>query len=176
MATKTARVFSLTMAILFLLSTLAFTGVVVWQIIQDGQTDGSGATQQQTQQQATEDRMLEDFEPVDNVEELQKIDRKEGDGEVVKKGATVVAHYTGALAKDGKVFQSSRDFGQAIEFPLDGVIEGWTEGVPGMKAGGIRRLVIPYEQAYGKDGRPDGGIPPKADLVFDIEIVEVQNP
>lgn len=118
---------------------------------------------------------LQNFNPVAQVTELQKIDTVPGTGEEVAVGATVTAHYTGALAKDGTIFQSSHDMGGPIEFPLSGVIKGWTDGVPGMKVGGTRRLVIPAEQAYGAHS-PDPSIPPNSDLVFDIEMVSVKNP
>lgn len=113
---------------------------------------------------------LANFTPVDSVPELQIIDVVEGTGEVVPTGATITAHYTGALCKDGTIFQSSKDFGRAITFPLGGVIAGWTEGVPGMKVGGTRRLVIPAAKAYGAQS-PAANIPPNSDLVFDIELV-----
>jgi peptidylprolyl isomerase len=113
---------------------------------------------------------LGNFTPVDNVTELQIIDTVEGTGDVVPEGATVTAHYTGALAKDGTIFQSSHDFGEdGISFPLSGVIQGWTKGVPGMKIGGTRRLVIPAAMAYGSQS-PSANIPPNSDLVFDIEL------
>jgi FKBP-type peptidyl-prolyl cis-trans isomerase len=120
---------------------------------------------------------LENFEPVSQVNSLQTIDIKEGDGEVVKPGATVTAHYTGAYAVNGQIFQSSKDMGQPIPFSLDGVIKGWTDGVPGMKVGGIRRLIIPGSLAYGE--APEGYTPggegrPMGPLVFDIEIVSVE--
>lgn len=116
---------------------------------------------------------LAGFAPVDKVDQLQIIDTKVGDGDEVKPGATVTAHYTGAIASSGIIFQSSHDFGNAIAFPLSGVIKGWTDGVPGMKVGGIRRLVIPAEQAYGAQS-PSADIPPNSDLVFDIELVGVE--
>ena len=118
---------------------------------------------------------LADFTPVDKVDALQSTDIKVGDGEEVKPGATVTAHYTGALAKDGTIFQSSKDMGQPVEFSLSGVIPGWTEGVPGMKVGGTRRLLIPAAKAYG-DQSPSEDIPANADLVFDIELTAVKNP
>lgn len=116
---------------------------------------------------------LANFTPVTTVPELQIIDVIEGTGDVVPTGATITAHYTGALCKDGTIFQSSHDFGQAITFPLNGVIEGWTKGVPGMKVGGTRRLVIPAAQAYGAQS-PSPNIPPNSDLVFDIELVAIK--
>jgi FKBP-type peptidyl-prolyl cis-trans isomerase len=118
--------------------------------------------------------MMDDFTPVDKIEKLGIEDRIEGTGAVVEAGDTVTCHYTGAVAKTGKVFQTSHDFGKAISFPLNGVIAGWTEGVPGMKVGGTRRLLIPAEQAYGSRPPYGSGIPADADLVFDIELVSIQ--
>ena len=116
---------------------------------------------------------LSGFEPIDNVDELQIIDKEIGTGAEVQPGATVTAHYTGALCKNGIIFQSSHDFGDAISFPLDGVIEGWKVGVPGMRIGGWRRLIIPAAMAYG-DQSPAPNIPARSDLVFDIELVAIR--
>lgn len=116
---------------------------------------------------------LADFEPIDTVNELQVIDIEEGTGAVVQPGATITAHYTGALCKNGIIFQSSHDFGKPISFGLNQVIKGWTEGVPGMKVGGMRRLIIPSPMAYGSV-RASANIPPNSDLVFDIELVDIK--
>lgn len=115
---------------------------------------------------------LADYEPREEVKELEIIDVEMGTGEEVKPGATITAHYTGALCANGTIFQSSHDFGKAITFPLSGVIAGWTQGVPGMKVGGTRRLIIPAAMAYGS-ARAASNIPPNSDLVFDIELVEI---
>jgi FKBP-type peptidyl-prolyl cis-trans isomerase len=123
--------------------------------------------------QKLEGTQLTNFTPVDSVTELQVIDIVEGTGPVVPEDATITAHYTGARCKDGVIFQSSHDFGaQGITFPLSGVIEGWTKGVPGMKVGGTRRLIIPAAMAYGSQS-PSANIPPNSDLVFDIELVSI---
>jgi FKBP-type peptidyl-prolyl cis-trans isomerase len=139
------------------------------------------STPQSQEQQSTSakpmdsTRKLENFTPVAHVEALQKIDLKVGTGAEVKPGDTVSVQYTGAIAATGAVFQSSKDFGSdPVTFPLAGVIKGWTDGIPGMKVGGIRRLVIPSAQAYGANPRPDSGIPPNADLVFDVELVGIK--
>lgn len=121
---------------------------------------------------AYEGTKLHSFEPRDEVKELEIIDVEVGTGEEVKPGATITAHYTGALCKNGIIFQSSHDFGDAITFGLDQVIAGWTQGVPGMKVGGTRRLIIPAEQAYGS-ASPARNIPANSDLVFDIDLVAI---
>lgn len=115
--------------------------------------------------------MLSDFIPVEKVAELQIEDRVVGTGAEVPTGATVTVHYTGAVAKTGAIFQSSHDFGKPVTFPLSGVIAGWTQGVPGMKVGGTRRLLIPATLAYGSTPPYGSGIPADADLVFDIELL-----
>ena len=123
--------------------------------------------------QKLEGTKLANFTPVGTVSDLQIIDVVEGSGEVVPEGATITAHYTGALCKDGTIFQSSHDFGKdGITFGLNQVVEGWTKGVPGMKVGGTRRLVIPAAMAYGSRS-PSANIPPNSDLVFDIELVAI---
>lgn len=120
-------------------------------------------------------RILNSFTPVEKVLSLQKIDIVSGTGAEVKTGDTVSVHYTGAVASTGEVFQSSKDFGiEPVTFPLGGVIKGWTEGIPGMKVGGTRRLVIPAEMAYGSNPPPGSGIPANADLVFDVELVGIK--
>lgn len=116
---------------------------------------------------------LTDFTPIDHVDELQVIDIEVGNGTEVQPGATITAHYTGALCKNGIIFQSSHDFGKPISFGLNQVITGWNQGVPGMKVGGMRRLIIPSEMAYGS-ARAASNIPPNSDLVFDIELVDIK--
>lgn len=122
--------------------------------------------------QKLEGTTLENFIPRDSVTDLEITDIVVGTGEEVQPGATVTAHYTGALVKDGTIFQSSHDFGDPATFPLERVIAGWTQGVPGMKVGGTRRLVIPSPLAYGSV-RAAANIPPNSDLVFDIELVAI---
>jgi FKBP-type peptidyl-prolyl cis-trans isomerase len=94
-----------------------------------------------------------------------------GDGPEVQPGAAVVAHYHGTLKEAGTVFDSSFQRGEPVSFPLSGVIPGWQKGVPGMKVGGVRRLIIPSEMGYGAQGAGQT-IPPNSDLIFVIEIID----
>lgn len=98
----------------------------------------------------------------------------EGDGAVAEVGNTVMVHYTGWLP-DGTKFDSSRDRGQPLAIPIGtgAVIAGWDEGVPGMRVGGRRQLVIPPDLGYGSRGA-GGVIPPDATLVFDVELMGVR--
>lgn len=99
-------------------------------------------------------------------------DLKIGEGYEVKPGGAVVAYYHGTLKADPtKVFDSAFDRGEPIGFSLNQVVAGWQEGVPGMKLGGIRRLTIPSKLGYGERGA-GSDIPPNADLVFVIELVD----
>ena len=121
---------------------------------------------------AYEGTKLSKFDPIDHVDQLQIVDIEVGTGDEIQPGATITAHYTGALCKNGIIFQSSHDFGKPITFGLNQVIKGGTDGVPGMRVGGWRRLIIPADQAYG-DSSPAPNIPARSDLVFDIELVEI---
>lgn len=94
-----------------------------------------------------------------------------GEGAEAPPGATVTIHYDGRLT-DGTPFDSSYDRGEPATFPLGSLIQGWQQGIPGMREGGKRRLRIPYQLAYGEQGRPPR-IPPRSDLVFVIELFEV---
>lgn len=103
---------------------------------------------------------------------LEVWDVKEGKGDAVKAGGKVKVHYTGWLT-DGKIFDSSVQRNEPIEFGLNRVIKGWQEGIPGMKPGGVRRLKIPANLAYGAAGAGDA-VPPNATLVFEVELLEVK--
>jgi peptidylprolyl isomerase len=108
---------------------------------------------------------------------LRYVDLKEGTGEAAKKGDTVEVHYTGWLYNDGKVgkkFDSSVDRGKPFTFTIGGrVIKGWNEGVVGMKVGGKRKLIIPPDLGYGKEGAGED-IPPNATLLFEVELLKIK--
>lgn len=95
-----------------------------------------------------------------------------GKGPAAKAGDKLSMQYLGALYATGKQFEASWDSGQPFDFTLGegGVIQGWDEGIVGMKAGGRRLLVIPAELAYGEAGQ--GDIPPNAPLVFVVDLLK----
>ena len=117
----------------------------------------------------------------EKITELQKIDTQVGTGREAEPGFNVTVHYTGWLydaaaeGHKGKKFDSSLDRKQPFVFFLGGgqVIQGWDEGFAGMKIGGKRTLVIPSEMGYGARGA-GGAIPPNADLIFDVELLDVK--
>jgi FKBP-type peptidyl-prolyl cis-trans isomerase FkpA len=112
---------------------------------------------------------------------LQKSDVKAGAGAEARPGTTVRVHYTGWLydpaAADhkGKKFDSSKDSGSPFDFRLGAgeVIQGWDDGVAGMKVGGTRVLTIPPAMGYGARGA-GGVIPPNATLLFEVELLDVK--
>jgi FKBP-type peptidyl-prolyl cis-trans isomerase FkpA len=103
---------------------------------------------------------------------MQYTDLKVGHGAAPSASSKVSVNYTGWLV-DGTKFDSSYDHGQPAEFPVNGVIKGWTETLLTMKVGGKRKVIIPWQLAYGADGHPPT-IPAKADLVFEIELLGVK--
>jgi FKBP-type peptidyl-prolyl cis-trans isomerase len=173
MTKKRERVFALSMALLFLVTASALTIAVVYTAMNEGKNN-QDTTDTTSNQKTLAGTQLMDYTPVGSVPELQKIDTKAGTGKEAKAGDSVTVDYTGAVAATGVIFQSSLDSGQPVTFKLDEVIKGWTEGVPGMKEGGTRRLMIPAALAYGANPPAGSGIPPNADLVFDITLHKVQ--
>ena len=112
------------------------------------------------------------------IKELIITDNKVGEGREAEKGLTVTVHYTGWLYENGKKtskFDSSVDRREPFSFVLGvgQVIKGWDNGVSGMQVGGSRTIVIPSEMGYGSRGAGNV-IPPNSDLVFDVELLEIQ--
>lgn len=121
--------------------------------------------------------------PPPPVTELQRIDLHVAPGEGISLGQVAVVHYTGWLYEPrapehkGKKFDSSRDRGQPFRFTIGAgqVIKGWEEGVQGMRVGSQRRLIIPAHLGYGDRGAR-GVIPPNSPLVFDVELLAIEQP
>jgi FKBP-type peptidyl-prolyl cis-trans isomerase FkpA len=182
-SSKLQRAGILIIAFVFIVSTIGIGVFYVLQAQKDSkdakaQADAiKAATSQQTNPTTGDKNVLkgttlQNFTTVASVATLQVTDLTPGTGAEVKAGDTVTVNYTGALASTGKIFESSLDSGQTATFGLDQVIKGWTEGIPGMKVGGTRRLLIPSALAYGSSGA-GSSIPPNADLVFDVTLVKI---
>lgn len=189
------RAAAMILALLFLFTAVGFSAAIVWQIRQDSkneeatkalsnslQNSGPACDNQAIDAAANltakggakfKGAKLGSFTPVGSIPTLTCIDAVVGTGVEAKAGSTITANYTGAVAKDGVIFESSIDGGQPFSAQLDvsRLIAGWVQGIAGMKAGGIRRLMIPSSLAYGTTG--NAGIPPNTDLVFDIQLLGV---
>ena len=171
------------MAILFVVTSL---GVLVYAFVINTRTNPNDQSsnyikcpalktgeQRPGQNKKYEGAKLVDYTSVDHVGYLKCWDIKQGTGATATETSTVTATYTGALANSGVIFQSSLDSGQPFTAQLNGgVIPGWTAGIPGMKVGGTRRLMIPAKYAYGSQSV--AGIPPNSDLVFDVTLLAVK--
>ena len=140
------------------------------------------STQTQAQTTAANPGSAQQTTDQSTAPQIQIIDTVVGKGKEATAGSTVFVNYTGWLYKPmakkqrGRKFDSSLDAGRTpLDFQLGAgrVIKGWDQGVAGMKVGGKRTLIIPSELAYGRRGSP-GGIPPNADLIFDVELLEVK--
>jgi FKBP-type peptidyl-prolyl cis-trans isomerase len=197
MSEKAQRVGILLITLLFVGTTIGVTAYAIYansnnetQTLTDAQLEE--LTKQQNQEEPVEPlsctndpslaytpapplagKPLPNYQTQTDIPQLTCVDVVVGNGAEVASGDTVTAHYTGAIAATGTVFQSSYDGGQPIAFSLNGVIAGWSQGVPGMKEGGKRRILIPSELAYGSTPPAGSGIPADADLVFDVEIVKI---
>jgi FKBP-type peptidyl-prolyl cis-trans isomerase len=175
MANKRQRVVALSVAIFFLITSAATTVAVVWTMMSKNsdQTNSSQANSQQAPQPSPLiGTKLAGFTPVASVPKLVVTDLKVGNGAEAKADSTLTVTYQGALAKDGTIFDATSD-GQPATFALNQVIEGWQKGIPGMKVGGTRQLLIPAAQAYGAQS-PSASIPANSDLVFIVTLQAVK--
>lgn len=184
MTRKRERAFAGFGAALFLLTSSFFTIFIIYTLLtqnnsskpkadttkNNSSVNQSNPTNNQPKLAGTK---LANFTPVASIPSLQTIDSKVGTGTTVTEKDKVTVNYTGAVAATGTVFQSSLDSGKPVTFPLNGVITGWSKGIPGMKVGGTRRLLIPAAMAYGANPPPGSNIPANADLVFDVTLLGV---
>jgi FKBP-type peptidyl-prolyl cis-trans isomerase len=137
----------------------------------DGGSEAGGSAEETESSTGSEDCPTE---PTTTDSGLQIKEVECGDGEAAEKGDTLEVHYDGRL-EDGTKFDASRDHGSTFEFQVGAgqVIQGWDEGLIGMKIGGTRELTIPPELGYGAAGAPPA-IPPDSTLVFVVELVDIK--
>lgn len=184
---KTAqRAFIWVIAIVMVIGTIgAFFGVILANNNQSRQAEDIAKLQEQMRQQqeacqaaeTPEGSVYNKPEPEtfekESVTELRNEDVRAGEGkEITSVNDCVTVHYLGNTS-DGTVFDNSYDRGEPIAFVLSGVIQGWQEGLIGMKEGGARKIFIPSEKAYGEQGAP-GSIGPNEPLYFYVELIDVQ--
>eukprot|EP01089_Gocevia_fonbrunei_P007394 TRINITY_DN184_c0_g1_i1.p1 TRINITY_DN184_c0_g1~~TRINITY_DN184_c0_g1_i1.p1 ORF type:complete len:112 (+),score=25.66 TRINITY_DN184_c0_g1_i1:57-392(+) len=108
-------------------------------------------------------------------EKIKKVVQKEGSGPCPAKGQKIKVHCTGYVVATNKKFWSTHDTNTPFEFQigLGKVIRGWDEGFATMKLGEIASLTLAWDYAYGENGFPAWGIPPRADLRFDVEVLSI---
>lgn len=178
---KLHRFIWLFMAILFIITALGVGVYAFWVNTKGGGTAANNyikcpvktvSAKQSQKNGKLQGAKLAGFTPIKHVDYLQCQDIKTGNGATATASSTITAIYTGALASNGTIFQSSEDTGQPFTTTLTQVIPGWTAGIPGMKVGGQRRLIIPAQYAYGPQAQ--AGIPANSDLVFDITLLAVK--
>lgn len=151
------------------------------QVVQTYQMEAQKRTQKKQQAEAEENRKKEEEFLAENRnnEGVQVTDSglqykvlEKGSGASPDAEDEVQVHYTGTLL-DGTEFDSSHDRGEPVQFPLNQVIDGWTEGLQLMKEGAKYRFWIPSELGYGPNPRPGGPIGPNETLVFEVELLEI---
>lgn len=180
------RSFALIMAGLFLFTALATSVVVIISVISTNNSNKAATTNLSTKicsgaivnsNGKLAGTCLSGFKPVpsSDVTNLKLTDLKVGTGATATASSTVSVLYTGAVSDTGIIFQSSLDNGpQPVTFPLNQVIVGWTKGIPGMKVGGERQLLIPASEAYGANPPSGSGIPINSALVFNVTLLAVK--
>jgi FKBP-type peptidyl-prolyl cis-trans isomerase len=158
--------------VIAIVMTVGTLGAYFLMILQNQDANNQAqSTQSQQQPKLQVDPTAYKVEGV--VDKLETTDLKVGDGDEAKTDDSVKVQYKGTIANTGEKFDSTYDTGEPIDITISAgkVIQGWVDGVPGMKVGGKRRLVIPAEQAYGSQAV--SGIPANSALVFEIELVSV---
>lgn len=169
-------------ALLFLVTSAALTIFVIWQAAHQDNTTTPDTTTPQAQTcdittpvpaQTLQSPAV--YKPTGKVSTLQVTDLKPGTGQAAQNGDCLVMKYQGNLASNGSVFDENYSKPQALQFALGQhqVIQGWDEGLVGMKVGGERRLVIPSALAYGSQS-PSSSIPANSNLVFIVQLLSIK--
>jgi FKBP-type peptidyl-prolyl cis-trans isomerase FkpA len=171
---KRDRVIALAMALLFFAFASSLTiAIIVEAVASHNKTSNNNSNSSATSTaQSLVGTPLSNFTPVSNVPNLQATDTKVGTGPAVTASNTVTVDYTGAVAATGLIFQTTKG-NQPVSLSLSQVIKGWQLGIPGMKVGGTRRLLIPAIDAYGATPPQGSGIPANAALVFDVTLDKI---
>lgn len=182
------RAFALTIALIFLVTTVATSVFVVMAIVNENKqsnsdtsltenaattpTENTCAIGSETDQPTLP--VPEVYKPSGDVTTLETTDLEVGTGDEIKAGDCLIAKYYGTLATTGEKFDENftEPTGLMFQVGTGAVIAGWDQGIVGMKVGGTRRLVIPSDLAYGENG--SGAIPPNADLVFVVKVTEIR--
>lgn len=174
MARMRERIFAGLGAALFLGSACVVTVYAMMQGSNDP-VNTAAQTQSCTEQSVAASKLdaPEIYKPDGAVSSLQTTDLTQGSGAAAKSGDCLQMQYYGTLASDGTMFDQDFTTGEALQFKLGQgqVITGWDQGIPGMKVGGVRRLVIPAAMAYGDQA--NGKIPANSDLVFIVKLVKI---
>jgi FKBP-type peptidyl-prolyl cis-trans isomerase len=178
LASISQRAFAIFFAALFLITSSSLAIAFIISNVEskhDAKNSSTASTASNTAQAATnteQGKQMEGFTPVSSVSQLQTKDLTVGTGETVKPGATISVDYTGAVAATGTIFQASSS---PVSLSLSQVIAGWQEGIPGMKVGGTRQLLIPANLAYGANPPSGSGIPANAPLVFNVTVKSISS-
>lgn len=187
MAKLATRISALVIALLFLITSVGFSVLVIMQSNQQSDKDKQAeeiqkAFQEQQNQQGAcsidqvagqKQKEPAVYKPKGDVTKLEVTDIKVGGGQEVKAGDCLQVKYLGSLAKDGTKFDGNFEQDLLLKFQVGtgSVIPGWDQGLIGMKVGGERRLVIPSDLAYGDQAT--GNIPAGSDLVFDVVLLKI---
>ena len=170
---KRDRVVALVMAVLFFAFASSLTiAIIVEAVASHNKTSNNSSSTSTSTSQSLVGTALSGFTPTSNVPTLQSKDIKVGTGATAQSGDTVTVDYTGAVASTGLIFQTTQG-NQPVSLSLNQVIKGWQLGIPGMKVGGTRQLLIPADEAYGANPSSGSGIPANAPLVFNVTLDKV---
>ena len=167
---RLSRYFIFFIALVFIVGTIGFYLYTVFASNHSTTTGSASTTTSSTNSALASEPVNKSYIISGPITSLKTEDLTVGTGATVPQGATVMASYVGALASTGQIFDQSKT---PVQFSLANVIKGWQEGVPGMKVGGTRRIIIPAALGYGSEGTPDGSIPPNSNLVFDVTVTSI---
>ena len=177
MSINRGRIFAGFGALLFLTTSSALAIAVIWSTVSPkGQgtaiLNPSSSNTNASLPTGQVGSVLPGFVPLTKpLSHLEEGDLSTGTGASVQAGATVKVNYVGVLADNGRIFDTSAAHGGPVTFSLNGVIPGWRLGIPGMKVGGIRLLLIPAAMGYGSNAT--GSIPANSPLAFYVQMVGV---